>query len=850
MDQVIVRHNRSMHAIAKLLASPPHLPVAQLLDAIVHAAHTGAAVVQAPPGTGKTTLVPPLVAQILGARGGRVIVTQPRRVAARAAARRLSALLGERLGDTAGFTVRGDSARSSHTHIEFVTPGVLVARLQRDPELKGVGAIIFDEVHERHLDNDLALAFALDARDTIREDLLVIAMSATVEAGRTARLLSPGGAPIVEIPGAIHPLDVRYAPPPRGAEPFGPGTSAVQRAFLDHVAATVRRALTEAEGDILAFLPGIREVNYVASAVSGAGTVVPLHGSLSHAQQDRALFSAGHERRIVVSTSLAESSVTVPGVRIVVDAGLSREPRMNYSRGIGGLVTIRESQAAAIQRAGRAGRTGPGVVYRCFDQATWARMAPHSEPEIRNSDLTDFTLQVACWGAPRAHGLALLDPPPEPALDAATATLTALGALDEGMPTPLGRALATIPLNPRLARSLLLTAQLVGAHDAGKICALIDEAGQVPGADLARATAAEHSEARRLERIAKTLTDVSPSVPLPVPQTREQALGAGVALAYPDRIAHARCEATDEHHPSRRYLLANGAGATLPAASPLSGHTWLAVAQVDRAQGSADSLIRAAVPIEKDAALAYASPLLHEETEVSLHSRRLRSRLIHYLGAIEISAGEYTTPLAADARSWIQRQIHAGKLPFTWSKNAAALRLRLAFLYRTFGEPWPDMSDAVLDARLDEWAGPELEQFARGKPLPPIGASQIARILPWPEASQLDELAPEYVELPSGRRARIEYGSENPSIRIRLQDAFGWATNPRIALGRVVLTLVLLSPAQRPLAVTSDLASFWAGPYAQVRAEMRGRYVKHPWPKDPLHPLEQRAKSEPQPGDY
>ena len=843
-------------SLAQLLAAPPDFPVARQFDHVRDAVHHGSTVIQAPPGTGKTTLIPPVVADILAGHT-RVVVTQPRRVAARAAARHLAELLGEKVGETVGFSIRGESKSSARTRIEFVTPGVLVARLQRDPELPGTGAVILDEVHERHLDSDLALALCLDVRDTLRDDMMLIAMSATVETEKTAAILGSTECPatIVEIPGDIHPVECRWRPPIRGAEPLGTinayGTTGVRREFLAHVAGVVRAALEEEKhGDILVFLPGVREVSTVAATLEGCGAeVLTLHGSLSSAQQDRILSGSGQKRRVIVSTAIAESSLTVPGVRIVVDGGLAREPRTDYARGIGGLITVLESQAAGTQRAGRAGRLGPGVVYRCFAETTWARMASHSEPEIRTADLTDFMLQAACWGAPGGSGLALLDAPPAPATRAAHDTLLSLGAVAaDGLPTPLGRALARIPLNPRLARALILSAPLMGAHAAAEVCALIDEDLRIPGADLAhgwrtaaRDSATWKSHARRLESLLRWAPDHSLGEMVAVnPRGPDEQLATAVGLAYPERVARIRKAPNGSpasHDEQRRYLAANGVGATLPEGSPLIGQQWLAIAQLDRAQGNADALIRAAIPLDVGAALELAAPLKRETVEISLRGGRLRSRTLHQLGAIELSSTDNPRVAPEDARAWIAAEWRAGRLTWEWSRAAAALRDRLAFLHRVLGDPWPDVSDGALAQRLDEWAGPELEAFAHGKALTPVTARQLERLFPWPEAARLADLAPTDVTTPRGRTVPIDYSGDLPIARMRLQDAFGWVRTPAIAGGVIPLTVELLSPAQRPLALTNDLESFWAGPYTQVRAEMRGRYVKHAWPENPLEPL-------------
>ena len=466
--------------IQRLLDRPPDLPVVGGLSALTTALREGGtAVVQAPPGTGKTTLVPPPVAAMVS---GRVVVTQPRRIAARAAARRLAGLLGERVGETVGHTVRGDRAVSAATRVEFVTTGVLLRRLQRDPELPGVSAVVLDEVHERQLDADLTLAFLADVRSTLRDDLLLVAMSATVEAERTAAVL--GDVPVVDVPGALYPVAEHWAPPPPGVLPTD--ERGVPPRFLDHVAATVRKALAADAGDALVFVPGVAEVDGVVRRLSGLPDVdvLALHGRLPPREQDLAL-ARGPRRRVVVSTAVAESSLTVPGVRIVVDAGLSREPRTDQVRGLPALVTVRVSRSAAEQRAGRAGREGPGAVHRCWSRADHGHLGAHPAPEIAVADLTGFCLELAAWGAPDGEGLALLDRPPPAALQSAHDTLTGLGAVDEaGAITARGRVIAQVPADPRLARALIDGAEAVGARRAAEVVALLDDDVRAPGGDL------------------------------------------------------------------------------------------------------------------------------------------------------------------------------------------------------------------------------------------------------------------------------------------------------------------------------------------------------------------------------
>lgn len=826
--------------IARLLAAPPDLPVVAGLDALATALRErGVAVVHAPPGTGKTTLVPPAVAALLDGSlgGGRVVVTQPRRIAVRAAAARLAALLGEPVGGTVGYAVRGERRGGSATRIELVTTGVLLRRLQRDPELPGVGAVVVDEVHERQLDSDLALALLLDARAALREDLLLVAMSATVEAERTAALV--GGrspAPVVVVRGALHPVTPIWSPPPPGVRRSD--DRGVTPAFLDHVAACVRRALAARDGDVLVFLPGVGEIGAVVRRLAGVDADVrPLHGRLPTAEQDLAL-RAGHRRRVVVSTAVAESSLTVPGVRVVVDAGLSREPRTDHRRGLAGLVTVAVSRAAAEQRAGRAGREGPGAAYRCWSEAEHAHLAAHPQPEIATADLTSFALEAAAWGAgASAAGLALLDPPPAAALAVATATLRSLGALDDdGVVTARGRAIAGVAADPRLGRALLDGAAVAGAHRAAEVVALLAEDVPAPGGDLVAAlravrrggpdAATWRSAVGRLEG---SLPRVSRAARGEEGLPDDLAVGLVVALAHPDRVARLRPGAA-------AYLMSSGTGAVLGRGEPaLAGQPWLAVADAERRPGARDATVRSAAALTEDLALEAASALWAEEDEVAWRDGRVVARRVTRLGAIELGEVTLSEPDPALVAGAVREGLRLeGLALLPWSDAATALRLRMAFLHRALGEPWPDVGDDALLAGVETWLGPELARVRGARDLHRIDLlAALRRLLPWPAAGRLDELAPERVTVPSGSAVRVDYRPEQPVLAVRIQEVFGWRAAPTLADGRVPLLLHLLSPARRPAAVTADLASFWAAGYPQVRAELRGRYPRHAWPEDP-----------------
>ena len=950
--------------IRALLASPPDLPVVEvltdlreLLSAATSTSDDAGAgaclVLTAPPGTGKTTLVPPLLADVLAdvpaddpqraqeRRPGRVVVTQPRRIAARAAARRLADLLGEEVGGTVGYAVRGERRAGPDTRIEVVTAGLLLRRLQRDPELSGVNAVILDEVHERSLDSDLLLALLADARAALREDLTLVAMSATLDADRLRRILggssggashgsSDGAAPLVEVPGRLHPLEEVWAPPGRTGR-LGP--RGVPREFLAQVAATVERALAERSGDVLVFLPGAREVDDVVSRLRGAAPegvdVLPLHGRLPASAQDAALApSPEGRRRVVVATNVAESSLTVPGVRVVVDSTLAREPRLDVARSMSGLVTVGVSRAAGVQRAGRAGREGPGVVYRCCSPTDWARSPLAPTPEILSADLTGAALELAVWGVPDGAGLAWVDEPPAAALAAAREALERLGLAGADGVTPLGRAVSGLPAGVREARALLATAPVLGARQAARATALLTADLRAPGGDLTAlarqvrsggaGSGAWKAEARRLEQACRRADEQSGAPETPGsesggPQAPDAlgtsgspgtgrgregtgrpdgvgggALGGGgahdlesaVALvagtAQPQWIARRRGPAPQAGKEAH-YASIAGTGLRLPSGSALAESEWLAVAGVDLTSGRGDALIRAAAPLAEQTALELAGAWLAEEERTVWEGGRLRTERLRRLGAITLTTTPGPPPGPTAVAEAVVARVRAegadaglGVLP--WDEEALGLRARLALLHEHLGEPWPDMSDAALAERAEEWLAPAVVSLAgqaggaggssrsgesalgsggRRFSLERLDVAQALRaLLPWPQAAHLDELAPERIEVPSGSQVRVDYtaavggaagsaGSAEagqagrPVLAVRVQECFGWAATPRIVEGRVAVLLHLLSPARRPVAVTDDLASFWEQGYPQVRAEMRGRYPKHAWPEDP-----------------
>ncbi|MFJ9897876.1 ATP-dependent helicase HrpB [Streptomyces sp. NPDC091280] len=804
------------------------------LDAALDAG--GAAVLVAPPGTGKTTLVPLALAGLLdeGRPVRRVVVAEPRRIAARAAARRMAWLLGERVGESVGYTVRGERIVGRHARVEVVTTGVLLQRLQRDQELAGVDAVVLDECHERHLDADTAAAFLVDVREALRPELRLLAASATTDAQGWARLL--GDAPVVEAEGVAYPVGVVWTPPVRPVRP--PHGMRVDPALLTHVASVVRRALSDRDGDVLCFLPGVGEIARVAGQLGDLGDIelLQVHGRAPAAVQD-AVLSPGARRRVVLATSVAESSLTVPGVRVVVDSGLAREPRVDHARGLSALTTVRASQAAGRQRAGRAGREAPGVVYRCWAEAEDARLPRFPAPEIKVADLTAFALQAACWGDPGASGLALLDAPPSGAMAAARAVLAAVGAVDSaGRATDRGVRLARLGLHPRLGRALLDT----GAAGAEVVALLSEEAPREYGDDLASAVRRARrggdayagrwrAEVRRLRAVGAEMSDEPTRHSAPeVNGTSDDALaGLVAALAYPERVAKAD---------GGSCLLVSGTRAELRDGSPLRGAPWIAVAAADRPVGKGHARVQLGAVVDEDVARFAARALLSEADEVHWADGDVVARRVERLGAVELAVRPLkdADPVAVrDALVDGLRQEGFGLL--RWSADARLLRQRLAFLWLRVGAPWPDVSDDALHARVDEWLEPELGRARRRSDLGRIEAGQaLQRLLPWAsgEAGRLGELAPERIAVPSGSMIRIDYGNpEQPVLAVKLQEMFGLQESPELA--GVPVLVHLLSPAGRPAAVTADLASFWKDGYRDVRAELRGRYPKHPWPEDP-----------------
>ncbi|ACU34910.1 ATP-dependent helicase HrpB [Actinosynnema pretiosum subsp. pretiosum] len=762
----------------------PDLPVRAVLPELIETlSGWGAAVLVAPPGTGKTTLVPL-------ALEGRVVIAEPRRIAARAAASRMAALLGEPVGATVGYSVRGDRKVSRSTRIEVVTSGLLVRRLQHDPELSGVGTVVLDECHERHLDADLLLALLLDARAGLRPDLRLLATSATVAADRLAELM--GGVPVLTAHARTYPVELFHVPPQKNER-----SEAV-------VARAIRRAVAETPGDVLVFLPGVPEIRRVAALFQGGDLRVDvLHGRLTAAEQD-AVLRVGREQRVLLSTSIAESSLTVPGVRAVVDAGLSRVPRVDHRRGLAGLATVRVSAAVADQRAGRAGREAPGRAYRCWPEHEQSTLPRYPEPEIRSADLTSLALELACWGTPDGEGLSWWDAPPRGALEAAKAVLGNLGALRDGRVTERGERMSALGLHPRLARALLDGGELAGSRTATEVVAILDE-DRGSGEDITGRSA----DRREVGRLSKLIPAASGS--------GDQALV--VALAHPERLARRRAPG------SPVYLMAGGTAAELPQGSRLADAEWLAIAVADREPGRIHARIRLAARADEQLAVQAAPALLGEREEIAWDGDVVARRVRH-LGAIPLS----TTQLTGTAH--LQQALRAGLAAeglglLSWGPAAVRTRQRLAFLHEVLGDPWPEVTDAALLPLVD------LGNARRKSDLAKLKADHVLQAaMPWPAAAKFDALAPDRLEVPSGSRIAIDYSTTPPTLPVKVQEVFGWTETPTVA--GIPLVLHLLTPAGRPTAVTGDLKSFWQTGYPQVRAELRGRYPKHRWPEDPM----------------
>jgi ATP-dependent helicase HrpB len=814
------------------------LPIDAVLDELADALRAAAAaVLVAPPGAGKTTRVPLALLDAPWLAGKKIIMLEPRRIAARASAERMASTLGERAGETVGYRVRFGSKISRRTRIEVVTEGIFARQILDDPELTGVGAVLFDEFHERSLDADLGLALARDAQVGLREDLRILVMSATIDGARIAKLL--GDAPVIASEGRAFPVTTRYL----GRKP----DIQIERQMADAIAAALRADL----GSVLAFLPGAAEIrrtqNFLAERVQDAGIeIVPLFGALDAAVQDRAIQPApAGQRKVVLATSIAETSLTIEGVRIVVDCGLARVPRYEPDIGLTRLETVRASRAAVDQRRGRAGRTEPGVCYRLWDEPQTASLPAYTQPEILSADLSTLLLDCAQWGVGDPAQLTFLDPPPLPALKEARSLLVELGALDhDGRITDEGKALRALALPPRLARMIVDSARFGQGEEAAEIAAIVTERGL--GGDsvdlnhrldqFRRDRSQRAGSARQLAQrwAAQVQNESSPALARErelqrsAPSTEPLSTGAMLAFAFPDRIAKNRGNGS--------FVLANGRGASVEQSAALAREPYIAVGELTGT--AANGRILLAAPLSQaEIETRFADQIVNaDEISFDRASTSLRGRRKRTLHAITLSEAPLTVVGSeASARIFADGLAALGLDRLPWSKALQQWRGRVMFLRASEGDAWPDLSDQVLIDTREAWLVPAL--FGKTS-LKDLAAGELSdavmNLLPWDQRARLDREAPTHFEAPTGSMLAIDYEAEQgPTIAVRLQELFGLDIHPSVAKGKVPLVLELLSPAQRPVQVTRDLPGFWRGSYQDVRADLRGRYPRHPWPDDP-----------------
>lgn len=832
------------------------LPIDDALPALHTALNAHAvAVLEAPPGAGKTTRVPLALLDAPWLEGRRIIMLEPRRLAARAAAYFMARTLGERIGDRVGYRVRGDTKVSARTRIEVVTEGVLTRLLSEDQALEAYGAVLFDEFHERSLHADLGLALTLETQQHLRPALRILVMSATLDGNLVAKLIGSehAPAPVIRSDGRIFPVDTRHRPPRAGER-----TDAI-------VTRTVREALTNDDGDVLVFLPGMGEQRRVADRLAGDpllvssnATVHVLHGSLPLAEQDAAIAAApAGQRKVVLATSIAETSLTIEGVRIVIDSGWSRLPRFNARVGLTRLETVRVSRASADQRRGRAGRVAPGICYRLWQSAEDHTLVPRTRPEILDADLSSLALELANAGVQDPTTLRWMDAPPAGAFLQARELLAQLGAIDaSGRVTSHGEQMAALPLAPRLAH-LFLGAQKRGLTQLGaEIVALLEERdvlrgdGAPPPSDmrlrveaLRRAGATDavslHGatiDRDALRRVRELLKDLSGQLPREdrkgnvTPSDDVEHTGLLLALAYPDRVAQRRAGSEP------RFLLRSGAGAAVLRGDALATAEWLAIGELDGTPP--EYRVARAAPLTREDVLEDFAEQTLTQTAVEWHeaSQSVRARQRRTLGALVLDEHATTQPDAdavLDVMLQTIRRVGVDALP--WSESGQRMRARLAFVH-AHQTDWPDVSAAALTDTLGEWLAPHLQGLRRWSELAALDWSELllARA-PWERRAALDRLAPTHLEVPSGSRIALDYAdAQSPALPVKLQEVFGWITTPMLCDGRVPVTLHLLSPAQRPVQVTRDLAGFWRSSYFEVRKELRGRYPRHPWPEDPL----------------
>jgi ATP-dependent helicase HrpB len=822
------------------LAAEATLPIESALPELRAAlAQDGAAVLQAPPGAGKTTRVPLALLHEPWLAGRRIVMLEPRRLAARAAAAHMARLIGESVGGTVGYRVRMETRVGPATRIEVVTEGVLTRMLQSDPALDGVGIVIFDEFHERSLHADLGLALTLESRSVLRDDLRVLVMSATLDGGPVAELL---GATIVSSQGRSFPVDVRYLP------------HRVEGRIEGAVARTVRQAVDASDGDVLVFLPGAGEIGRVEEMLRDndlppSVRVMPLYGNLPQPAQDEAIApSPPGRRKVVLATSIAETSLTIEGVRVVVDSGLMRVPRFSPRTGMTRLETVTVSRASAEQRAGRAGRVAPGVCWRMWPEALHAGLVPHGTPEILDADLAPLALELAAWGVADPAELAWLDPPPAAAFAQARALLAELGALDPaGAVTPHGRRMAALPVHPRLAHMTLRAKELGLGGLACDLAALLSERDVFrrgdgpPDADLRlRLEALRDLAANRrvrgsadvgaLRRVQGEAREWRRRLGVRGEDGDPSAAGLLLALAYPDRIGQRRAGRPG------RYRLRNGRGAALQEGDPLAASAFLVAAELDGT--GRESRVYLAAPVELEEIERHFADQVETEEAVAwdAEARAVRARRRERLGALVLREAPLPDPNPDRVSAALLEGIAAAGLDaLPWSKGARQLRERMALMHR-HDQSWPDVSDSALLEGLAEWLGPYVYGLTRWDEVQRLDLSDILlNLLGWERRTALDDLVPSHLEVPSGSRIPIDYGDPDaPVLAARLQELFGMTETPRVAGGRVPLVIHLLSPAHRPVQVTRDLASFWRTGYFDVKKDLKGRYPKHYWPDDPL----------------
>ena len=828
---------------------PSGLPIDAALPALRAALRANAAaVLQAPPGAGKSTVVPLALLDEPWVRGRKILLLEPRRLAARAVAERMAQSLGENVGETVGYRMRLDTRVGRTTRIEVVTEGVLTRMLQTDPELGGAAIVIFDEFHERSLQADLGLSLCLDARQTLGTDLRILVMSATLDGERVAALL--GDAPLVTSEGRA--FDVRTEYCGRGFPLLPGGSEPPERLVVQ----TIRRALDESDGDLLVFLPGAGEIRRVQGMLDGLGSgirVLPLYGELAGAEQTAAIQpGAARERRIVLSTNIAETSLTIPGIRVVVDGGLVRRSCFDPVTGMSRLETQRISRASADQRRGRAGRVAAGVCYRLWSEGSDRSLAAFSTPEMLDADLVPLALDLANWGASDATALRWLDAPPAATLASARDLLSMLGALDDGgRLTAHGRELARIPAHPRVAK-LLIEAARRGALELGAdLAALLGDRDLLRGAGgrtdadidtrltvLRRGGGGSEADRATLQRARRTAEQYRRGVAGIVPDTSAQAAavstGVLLAAAYPDRIGQRRDGG------GGRYLLANGRGASFPGAQSVGGSPYIVAIDLDDRDREARIQLAATLTLADLEQVHAARLVRREKVEWDVREQCVAARRVVEFGGLTLEDKPLQPVPAESARAAMLEGIRAmGPECLPWDEATRSLQARLAFvraLGRSDVAEWPDTSDAGLLARLDESLTPWLDGVLRRSHLSRLPLAEILLAgLDHGARRLLDELAPTHLALPTGSRARIDYlGDLAPCASMRMQEVFGLAATPRIGGGKVPVTFSLLSPAQRPLQITRDLASFWGNAYAEVRKDMRGRYPRHYWPENPL----------------